>query len=51
MSIIFAERPQSGRHIHPRQISKRQFYAWGGLSQSDLFRKARKNGSWTYWML
>ena len=32
-----------------KKMSKKEFYALGGLSCDGLFRKAHKNG-WSYWM-
>ena len=31
------------------RITKKEFYRWGGFSNSDLIRKATKSGVWTYW--
>lgn len=33
---------------YPWQLTRREFYMWGGLSQPGLFRKWR-SGRWTYW--
>ena len=32
------------------RITKREWYALGGLANSKLFRKADKRGHWRYYM-
>lgn len=34
-----------------KRITKKEWYEKGGFTNSDLFRKGRKDGSWTYWEL
>lgn len=31
------------------RISKKQFYDYGGFSNTKLYRKANSNGSWGYY--
>lgn len=33
------------------RITKREWYALGGLANTKLFRKADKRGAWRYYML
>jgi hypothetical protein len=41
--------PKRGYCYRPhRRISRWQFYAWGGFSNPDLFRKMR-GGTWFYY--
>lgn len=30
------------------RITRREFYAWGGFSQSDLIR-VQRGSAWSYW--
>lgn len=34
-----------------RRITKREFYAMGGLANPRLFRKQPRNSGWKYYML
>jgi hypothetical protein len=31
------------------RLTKREWYAQGGLANPELFRKQHPSGAWTYW--
>lgn len=42
--------PRSGR-LDSIRISKKEWYARGGLANSALWRRQEKRGAWQYYML